>query len=41
MFTRDPFLSSAMARASLQRLAVVAALILCLWAAILWAVALP
>ena len=41
MADRDPFLSSAMARASGQRLAMVAALIGGLWLAIGWAVSLP
>ena len=41
MAGRDPFLSSAMARASGQRLLAVAALIGGLWLAIGWAVSLP
>lgn len=41
MPARDPFLSSVMARASTHRLLAVAAVIACLWLAILWAVSLP
>jgi hypothetical protein len=37
----DPFLSSLMARAAHSRLLLVAGLILFLWVAIAWAVALP
>ncbi len=37
----DPFLSSVMARASLQRVLMVAGIIACLWLAIAWAVSLP
>ena len=37
----DAFLSSVMARASTHRVLGVAAVIACLWLAILWAVSLP
>ena len=37
----DPFLSSLMARASVDRVAAVVVLIACLWLAISWAVSLP
>ncbi len=39
--SRDPFLSSLIARSSLQRLLMVLGIIAVLWLAITWAVALP